>query len=120
MRAGSREEFDKEALDWLEALGKRYKWNASPPKPKENKMLKLLRRAILLWVGFGIAKLCILAHPFVVWFWTGPGSFVFSDTETDGTRVISSWCFTVFAIFCLFVAGMCIHQLSKIIFNEGK
>ena len=118
MRAGSQEEFDKEALDWLEAIGKRYKWNASPPKTKGNKMLKLLRRAILLWVGFGIAKLCILAHPFVVWFWTGPGSFVFNDTVTDGERVVCSWCFTALAIFGLFVAGWGIHQLSKLIFNE--
>ena len=84
-------------------------------------ILKLIRRAIVIWVGYGIVKLCILLNPylFALARLTGPN---FDEGQpldhTDPTQVIIMWFTSLLAIGLLCLAVYLIHRLTAWIFGE--
>lgn len=94
-------------------------------KPKENpkskgknmKLLpKILRRIIVVWCLYGVARLCILMNPHVLWI----GAQVGPDNSqhqiiADATE---GWSLCITAVGLCLLASYGIHCFSSWLFNE--
>ena len=96
---------------------------------KDTGIMKLLRRAMVVWCVYGIVKLCILVNPLLFWV-AGKVTPYYYDRSMYPSLKSVTWdssspeqivCVWLIALLGAIVAGIVvcgIHYAAKAIFNE--
>jgi len=92
---------------------------------------KMLHRIVIIWIGYGLVRLCILVNPWLFRL-VKVVKPVYEDNSEYSTfedvlwnsgnieQIIVLWLFVFICLFALFIVSAVLHGFSRWFFNENK
>ena len=76
---------------------------------------KALHRITVIWCLYGLARLLILVHPYLLWVF-GKANSDFLDESIESS--IAVWLILLVVVLVIFIAGAGVHHFSNWFFNS--
>ena len=80
---------------------------------------KILRRGIVLWCLYGLARLAILVNPLVLAFGVWVDGY-FPNPSSTAESNVGGWLLVIIGLAVLCVVSFAVHKFSTWLFNEKK